>query len=252
MQEADRRDEEVRLDKMEIEVDLLEVFYRLAENIKYIALVAIIGMLLAVAYNHLIAKPVYSATSKLYVMSSGDSAINLSDLQIGAYLTRDYQEVFAAWEVQEMVLQNLGLDYTYSRLSDMIQITNPDNTRMLYITARAGSAEEAAALANEFASVAMRYIADTMETEEPNLFSSALVPQKPISPRKLRNALLGFFAGALLMSAIIVVRFLLDDKIKNADDIRRYGGMVTLAVVPRNDGTHSRSRGQGLFLKRSR
>ena len=59
----------------------------------------------------------YTATSKLYVVNTKDSAINLSDLQIGNYLASDYTEVFSNWHVHEMVLQRLGLDYTYSQLA---------------------------------------------------------------------------------------------------------------------------------------
>ena len=69
--------------------------------------------------------PKYEATAKLYVMSRTDSAVNISDLQIGSYLTSDYQEVFKTWEVHEQVLQNLGLDYDYEQLEEMLTVTNP-------------------------------------------------------------------------------------------------------------------------------
>ena len=84
-------------------------------------------------------------------MSRTDSAINLSDLQIGSYLTSDYQEVFKTWEVHEQVLQNLGLDYEYEQLENMLSITNPADTRVLYITVNSDDPEEATAMANEYA-----------------------------------------------------------------------------------------------------
>ena len=245
MEQTKLRNETTRLATEEVEVDLLEVFYRLVENWKSIILIAILGAVLAGLYSVILAKPVYEATSKIYVLSSSDSAINMADLQIGAALTSDYTEVFDAWEVQEMVLQNLNLDYTYSELASKIRINNPSNTRMLYITASAGTAQEAADLANEFASVAIRYIAETMDTEEPNLFSRALVPVDPVSPRKVRNVILGFLLGGVLMAGIVVVRFFLDDKIKSADDIRKYADMVTLAVVPVNGDKAASSRSRG-------
>ncbi|MFQ9448332.1 MAG: hypothetical protein ACLR4A_14210 [Christensenellales bacterium] len=62
-----------------------------------------------------------------------DSAINLSDLQVGNYLASDYTEVFSNWHVHEMVLERLGLDYTYSQLSNMVSVTNPQDTRILYV-----------------------------------------------------------------------------------------------------------------------
>lgn len=223
------------------EIDLLELFYRLVERWKYIVAAACVGALIMIVYSFVLATPIYEATSKLYVMTASDSAINLSDLQIGSYLTSDYQEVFDTWEVQEMVLQNLGLDYTYQQLSEMITISNPSNTRILNVTAKHSDPQLAARLANEFASVAGRYISETMKTDEPSLLSEALTPAKPVSPKKAMNTILGFLIGALLMIAVVTIQFIMDDKVKTAEDIRRYADLPTLALVPVNGTDASRN-----------
>ena len=219
----------------EIEVDVVELCLRLAEEWKKILAGALIGMLLMTVYSFSLAKPIYEATSKLYVLASSDSAINLSDLQIGSYLTSDYTEVFNTWEVHEIVRQNLGLQYTREELGDMLRIENPSDTRVLNITVSNSDPAEAALLANEYAKVARQYISTTMQTDEPSQFSEALVPKEPVSPRKKLNVALGFILGAMAVCAFLVVTFLMDDKIKTADEIRRYTGLPTLAIVPDND-----------------
>ena len=216
----------------EMEIDLVELLFRLVENLKYIIGAAILCGLLAGVYVYFIAKPVYETTAKLYVMSNGDSAINLADLQIGSYLTNDYQEVFKTWEVHEMVIQNLNLPFTYSTLASMVTITNPTDTRILYITVRSGDPQQATDIANEYATVVKKYISQTMATEEPNILSVALKPSNPISPTKTRDIILGLIIGALLASAVIVVRFLTDDRIKSPDDLQKYLGFETLAIIP--------------------
>lgn len=220
----------------EVEIDLMELFYRLVENAKKIIAAALVGMLVFGIYSFIFATPMYEATCKLYVMSASDSAINLSDLQIGSYLTSDYQEVFDTWEVHEKVIQNLGLDYTYKELRDMMKITNPNDTRILYVTITTDDANKAAMMANEYAEVARNYIALTMDADEPSILSEALAPTQPVSPNKLRNMALGLLLGAFIMIAVITVQFLLDDKIKTAEDIRKYTGMATLAIVPSDEG----------------
>lgn len=216
----------------ETEIDLIELFYFLLAKLRWIILVALLGALLAGVYTFMLTTPMYEATAKLYVTNSRDSAINLSDLQIGTYLTKDYQEVFSTWEVHEMVVQNLGLKYNYKQMQDMLSVSNPKDTRILYITIKSSSPSEAAVLANEYASVAKKYIFDTMSADEPNVLSVALQPTRPVSPNKTRTVMLGFILGGLLMAGIFVLRFVMDDKIKTPDDIAKYGGMVTLAVIP--------------------
>lgn len=224
-----------RDDTPEIEVDLVELFLRIVERWKYVVAGALIGTLIMGIYSFILASPKYEAVSKLYVLTSSDSAINLSDLQIGSYLTSDYTEVFETWEVHEIVRQNLGLKYTRDELSEMLEISNPNDSRVLYITVTSNDPQEAAALANEYAAVARQFISTTMRTDAPSEFSEALVPEEPVSPRKALNVVLGFVLGAFAVCAVVVVQFLMDDKIKTAEDIRRYTGLPTLAVVPDND-----------------
>ena len=214
------------------EIDLLELFFALLQSWKLVLACVLGGVLLAGLYTTQVVTPMYEASSKLYVMSSGDSAINLSDLQIGTYLTNDYQEVFKTWEVHEQVNQNLGLNYSYGKLESMISVSNPSNTRILQITAKSPSAEEATSLANEYAKVAQKYISDTMRTDEPSVLSVALKPIRPSSPSLTRNLALGFVLGLLVSFGIVLVRFMLDDRLKSADDILKYTGLPTLAVVP--------------------
>lgn len=225
----------------EMEIDLLELFYRLLENAKYIIACALIGALIMGVYSFVLVRPTYEATSMLYVLSSSDSAINLSDLQIGSYLTNDYQEVFETWEVREMVIRNLGLPYDKDELADMITISNPNDTRVLHITVESKSPQEAQAIANELATVARNYISEVMETDAPSVFSQALLPKEPVAPRKKLNVAIGFMIGAMIMVAVVTVRFIMDDKIKTADDIRRYTDMATLAIVPTNNTSNRAS-----------
>lgn len=227
--------EAAREDNFEMEIDIVELLLWILERWKSIIAGALIGAVIMAVYSFVLASPVYEATSKLYVLAPNDSAINLSDLQIGSYLTNDYQEVFNTWEVHEIVRQNLGLTYTRDELSRKLTVSNPSDTRVLYITISSSDPKEAAVLANEYAAVAKQYISTTMQTDAPSEFSEALVPDHPVGPRKKLNVALGFVLGAMLVCAFVVVKFLLDDKVKTADDIRRYAGLPVLAIVPDND-----------------
>ena len=216
-----------------IEIDLVELFFNLLEHAFWIILVSILFAVGAGLITVYLIKPMYSATSGLYVMSRQDSAINLSDLQIGSSLTMDYQEVFNNWHVQENVLQQLNLNYTYEQLGSMIKLRNPNNTRVLYITATSGSPDEAKNLADTYAQVAREFIAATMDTQQPSIFMEALWPSRPSSPRLSRNIVIGFVIGFVLSAGIFVVRFLLDDRVRGSEDVEKYLNMPLLGMMPK-------------------
>lgn len=216
-------------------IDFVELMYRLLGRWKLIVSLAVLVALVVGIITVFLITPMYEATSTIYVLSRSDSAINMSDLQIGTALTNDYIKVFKMWEVHERVISNLNLPYSYTHMRDNLSITNDSNTRMLDITFTSPSPEEAAAVANEYAKVASEYIADNMSTDKPNIMSVALIPSNPISPNKTRNVLLGFILGFFIGCVYVTVQMVVDDKYKTVEDIRKYTGLATLAVVPIED-----------------
>ena len=213
-------------------IDLLELLYALLGKWREIAAATVACALIAAIGVLFFVTPKYQASSTIYVISRKDSAINISDLQIGTALTDDYIQVFHMWEVQEKVISNLDLPYTYNQLDGMLSVTNASNTRMLEITVTSESAQEAADIANEYATVVRDYIAKKMATDKPSIMSTALVPTVPVSPNKTKSILLGALLGFVVSAGVVVVITLLDDTYKTADDIKKYTGLVTMAVIP--------------------
>ena len=228
----------------EIAIDLVELGYEILDKLKYVILAAIVGILIAGVYTFQFAVPQYQAVSKLYILNSNDSVVNLSDLQLGNYLASDYTEMFKTWEVKEMVRRNLNLSYSYNQLDSMVKVSNPSNTRILYITATSADPQEAVDLANEYATVISDYVARIMATERPNMLSEAILPEHPISPSKARNLILGMMVGLMLSVGLIVVRFVLNDSIKSVEDVEKYIGLPVLGIVPTiNTRAIKRNRG---------
>lgn len=216
----------------EVQIDIFELVRYLLRRFRFVACAALAGTLIAAIYVFIIATPMYEATAQLYVVNSKDSVINLSDLQIGSYLTSDYQLVFKTWEINQQVIENLGLDYTVKQLREMTSVENPSNTRALNITVTSPDAAEAARIANEIASVGRQYIADTMLTEKPSILSTALQALNPVSPNKKMFLVLGFMAGVFMAVVVLIVFYIRDDRIKTSSDVLKYTGMQPLAVIP--------------------
>ena len=217
---------------LEKEIDLLDLAYYMLRRGKYLIISAIIGALLAGIYAFILATPMYESTAQLYVVNSKDSALDLSDLQIGTYLTSDYELVFKTWEVNQQVKNNLGLDYTIQELRKMVSVSNPSDTRALFITVTSDDPAEATFMANEYAEVAKQYIYDTMLSEMPTTLSVALEPEKPVSPRRMYLIVIGALLCTLLCAGILVVAYLCDDKIKTPEDLLKYAGAMPLTVIP--------------------
>lgn len=213
-------------------INLVALLFRILENLKYVVITAVLLAMGGGYYAQYCVTPTYTATAKLYILGQAGSSINLNSLQIGTVLTMDYQEVFKTWEVHEMVRQELNLPYNYGQLQSMLTITNPEDTRVLYITVVNPDAQLAADLANAYARAAKTFILETMDSEAPSSFSVALTPGNANAVSRSSYIAIGFLLGTLLSVGIIALHFVFDDRPRSPEDVEEVCGLPTLAVIP--------------------
>lgn len=219
-------------------VDLAGMFFRILEKF-WIILVsaAVCATVMGVLAGNSVMT--YSATSKLYIVNKDSSGVNISDLQLGTVLTLDYQEVFKTWEVHKMVIEELDLPYSYQQMQSMLTVSNPEETRILYITVSNPDAKMAAKIANAYAKAAKTFIINTMEGVVPSDFSIALEPSVGSGANVGSSAVIGFVGGGVLAVAILAFLFVLDNRPRSPEAIQQYGGIPTLSVFPAHKDKHS-------------
>lgn len=231
----DRRDEEM-------EIDLLELFGFFLTKIWWIIGAFLLGALLAGLITHFAITPKYTATAKMYmVSSSSQSVVDLTDLNIGQTISSDYVELLKTRPIVEGVIQEQDLPYTYRELLDMISLSIVNNTRIIQIDVTSEDKEEAMRVANALADKGVSELPKLMETPEPHIAEYAIVPVNKSSPSLTKNTMIGALLAMLLMLAIFTVKFLMDDTFKYAEDIEREFGVMPLTVIPegRIDGLES-------------
>ena len=219
-------------DNGELEIDLVELMYRMLEKIKWIIAFALVGMIVAGLYTKFCVTPMYEAKTKLYVQESKNNVVDLSSINLADKLTADYMQVFNNWHVHEMVITSLDLPYSYRSIQRMISDDILENSRILELTVTSADPREAYNIAMAYAQIAPAFIEAKMETSRPNIFEEARIPTKPSSPNMTINVLLGTFLGAAIAIAIIFVQFVSDDRVRNAEMLQKRLGLATLGMVP--------------------
>lgn len=220
--------------KDELEIDLFEIFGLFRQKLKYIILSFLLGGILVGLGSFLFIAPTYEATAKLYVVSaSNDSVVNLSDLQIGTSLTADYNELVMSRPMLESVITNLDLtDMTVRDLRDQIEVSNPSGTRILEITVTSTEPELAVEIANEMAELAVEWLPEIMESNEPNIAEDAIMPTGKAGPSYVKYTVLGALVFAVAYFAVCLVGYIMDDSIRSEDALEHYFGVVPLAAIP--------------------
>lgn len=229
--------EKKRNDNEEMEIDLLELLMVMKKHLSAILLAGIVGLVIMFAYTSFLVTPLYSASSMMYVMPDNSNSMNsstLSDMQVGQQLTSDYSSMIKSRSFMEDVIKKLNLTIDYQQLLEKVEVTNPTSSRILQVTVNDPNPQTAADIANEMASVAESKLKEITGMQAIKIYEEAAVPDRPSSPSLKKNCALGLLAGLVLAMAVITILYLLDDTIKTEDDIEKYLGMTTLAVLPYN------------------
>ena len=229
--------EKKRNDNEEMEIDLLELLMVMKKHLSAILLAGIVGLVIMFAYTSFLVTPLYSASSMMYVMPDNSNSMNsstLSDMQVGQQLTSDYSSMIKSRSFMEDVIKKLNLTIDYQQLLGKVEVTNPTSSRILQVTVNDPNPQTAADIANEMASVAESKLKEITGIQAIKIYEEAAVPDRPSSPSLKKNCALGLLAGIVLAIAVITILYLLDDTIKTEDDIEKYLGMTTLAVLPYN------------------
>lgn len=238
------------------EIDLLEIAALLIRRIWIIAVSGVITGLIAFAISAFILTPQYDSTTKVYILNRSDpnGTISYSDTQLASQLTKDYKEIVTCRYVLERVIQLCSLNTTYEGLKDRVSVSNTTDTRIIGITVRDANPSTAQYIANSIRIVASDHIEKVMDIETVNVVDEANLPDKPTDPSIMKWTAMGVFLGAVAAMAVIVVLFLLDDTIKTSEDVEKYLGLSTLALIPVMQGetrksSHNRKREQAMEQK---
>ena len=220
-------------EEQETEIDLYELFSYFLTKWPIILAGLLIGAILAGCYTFFLITPKYTATSKLYmVSSSSDSVVDLTDLNIGTSLSSDYAELLKVRPILEEVIEDNKLDYTYEQLFNMISISTVTDTRILVVNVTSTSPREAKVIANALAKKAVKEIPRLMDTSKPNIAEEAITPKHRSSPSLPRNTIIGALLGMILVLGFYTFLFITDDTLNSAEDVEKAFGVMPLTVIP--------------------
>lgn len=222
-----------------VEIDLLQLFGELLKNWHVILTAAIVGALILLIFTQIRNKPSFTSTTSVYMLAKNGSSdyLTTSELSVSAQMSKDFTELLKSQEIMEKVITRMDLRnekgelWNTQTLANKISVSVSDNSRVIYIKVTDSDPFRACDLANEVRTAAAEQIRGIMDQEAVNTVDQANVPRSSGYSRR-RNALIGAAIGVLLVAAVIVIRYLMNDSIHNEEDVQRYLNLSTIGVIP--------------------
>ncbi|WP_298034538.1 YveK family protein [uncultured Dysosmobacter sp.] len=229
-----------------IEIDVLELLMYYLRR-WYIFVLAAVGTLVAgMAICIFLITPKYESTTKIIILNQQNSgSLTYSDMQLASQLTKDYEELIGSRDVLEQVITECGLEDSYETLLNRITIQNVTDTRIIKITVEDPSPAAAQTIANSIRETAAEHIRSVTDVEAVNMVETANFPLEQSSPSLKMWAVLSAAVGFLIVLIVLTVRYVVDDTIKTSEDVEKYLGLSTLALIPlinSGDGKDSKKK----------
>lgn len=238
-----------------IEIDLKDLFGYLLHRVWVIAACGITAALVGFLISRFAVTPLYKSTTTVYILNKQDTSnsdLTYSDLQPDSQLTMDCALLIKSRTVLEQVLETYNLDISYGTFAEQVDVETVSDTRSINITVTNPDPTMAMLLADQVRKVAAEHITDVMDIQAVNLVDAANLPTSPSSPSVMKWTAVGMLIGLFLCTAVLTIHFLFDDTVKSFEDVEKYLGLSTLAMIPVvEDSEKSKSRKHGSSETRS-
>lgn len=215
--------------KEELEINISVLFKHLGKNWKIIISGLMVGSLMAGIYSFVFCTPLYRSSAMIYVREMS-SVASLQDLQMEEELMSDYAILLTSRPVLENVIDTLNLKMDSDTLKSMISVSGKNDTRILEILVLDDTPQQACEIAVELTEQGM-FVIEQVSGQEPFLVEPAIEDPKSVKPEYARNFIVGAALGISFSLLILTIIFILDDRLKGADEIEKYVGHPIICTI---------------------
>lgn len=219
-----------------IEIDLKKLFMRWLSNWWIIALCGILFASAGLLYSKECITPLYKASVTVYVNNTRAGyqvdGVSTSNLSASKQLVKTYIKIISSDTVLNKVAEVAGGDYTANDLRGIMSATQEDETELFKVHFSHSDPEMAARLANAVAEVIPLELEKIVEGSSTKIIDYAKVPKMRYTPSYTKNTVLSGMIGGVLAVAYITIRFLLDVRVKEAEDLTLVYEYPILGQIP--------------------
>ncbi|MBP5236282.1 MAG: hypothetical protein J6128_01960 [Clostridia bacterium] len=232
-------------------IDLMLILKNLLHRAWILALVGVVGAIIAFLITTIAIAPKYSSSVLLYVNNSsvsiGKTSLSISsgDISASKSLASTYGVILKSRTTLERLKEKIDLPYTTTQLSKMISTGLASNTEILRVTVTTNDPYQASIIANGIAEVLPERVAEIMDGSNMEVVDSAIPNLSKVSPNVARNTAIGLVVGILAAAAVIVVIVILDDTVHDEEYVNQTYNYPILAIIP--DLTESDKKKYGYY-----
>ena len=212
---------------------LLDLLKLIRKNLVLMIVVPLVCTVLVAAYAWLFMPNSYSASVSMYVLTTTSDGttegITNTDLTASQMLTNDVAKLIQS----NRVLSDTAKTLSMTNLSGYgVEVISSTTTRVVTLSVTGTSAQEVAIIANELAKTTDQVAKEIMDVRSVNVIDRALEPSAPSGPPRVLYTVVALMVGIVLAIAIIMLKDLLNTRVRNIAEIEELLGVPVIGRMP--------------------
>lgn len=217
-----------------MEITFSKIFKIILSHLLVILLCAVLFGAAGYAYTKYTVEPSYSSSMKLMVVSTKQNENSVSDISAMRRIVNTYVEMLDSRDFYELIKEDCGYPYSPNELKSMITFTTKEESEAFNVTVIAPTEKECWTLINSLDKQSQQYIGNKYTQLTITAVESPDRPvQNPI--HTVRNAVLMFLFGFVLMTVIFIIINETDVRIHSEKELAGRYELPILGVVPNFD-----------------
>ena len=224
---------------MDKQINLMELLKLYAKRWWCLLLAIIVAAGITGVYTKLFVTPMYTSYGTLYsenstrkdVGEAGEETLNA--VMVRQELVTTYAEMLSSNSFLEMVAEESKLGYTGSEILKMISMSDKNETEILVVSVTTPNPEDSQIIAQKIVDLAPDFVKEiTKGKGTVTVLDRPVTDYNPSSPNVSKNMRVGGFIGLLLSLIVVFIVEMLDNKVKDADDVADAFKYPVLGEVP--------------------
>ena len=223
-------------------ISLQEIAYALKKRWKLIVLIALGTTLISALLSFFVIKPQYEATTKLFIgkQESSKEVANYDNNDIMMYqkLMKTYAELVKTSDLVTTALKEANLSYNQGEIKEILNnlTANPSaDTQILDLTFKGGNPREVLEITNAITDEFIKESSELIPNGNVQVIQKAQLPEKPVSPNKKLNILIGLVLGLIIGVGLSLLLEYLDNTFKSREDLEKTLGLPIIGTIPEYD-----------------
>lgn len=223
-------------DAHEFEINLIPLLKELLKKLWLIVLVGlIVGGSVFIA-TKIIIKPSYRSGFTAYVNNKqgkqDNDLLTSSDVSASKQIVQTYQKILTSNTILTAAAESMGIDVPYSVLKSKVSTEVQDETEIISVYVVDTDPQFAYDYAQAISKTAPQYMSQIVEGSSMKIIDYPEYNETRYKPNYLRFAFFGFLIGALLLIIWVIIRYFMDDTVKNEEEVENKFSIPILGVIP--------------------